>query len=133
MPRPLVPHQPLTRTGRVMWCIALSIFSAVLMLFWSPAQADDSEARAAESPYFAVNSNEPGTDRLPLKSTQVEVRIAGVIADVTVTQHYRNEGQRPIEARYLFPASTQAAVYAMNVRLGDRLLTARIKEKQQAR
>ena len=133
MPRPLIPFHPLTRTGRVMWCIALSLFSAVLMLFWSPAHADDSEARPAESPYFAVNSSEPGTDRLPLKSTQVDVRIAGVIADVTVTQHYRNEGQRPIEARYLFPASTQAAVYAMSVRLGDRLLTARIKEKQQAR
>ena len=138
MPRPLrsyarAPFNPLTRTGRVLWCVALAVFSAVLMLFWSPAHADDSEARKGESPYFAVNSNEPGTDRLPLKSTQVDVRIVGVIADVTVTQHYRNEGQRPIEARYIFPGSTQAAVYAMSVRLGDRLLTARIKEKQQAR
>jgi Ca-activated chloride channel homolog len=133
MPRPLVPYHPLTRTGRVLWCVALSVFSAVLMLFWSPAHADDAEARKGESPYFAISSGEPGTDRLPLKSTQVDVRIVGVIADVTVTQHYRNEGQRPIEARYIFPGSTQAAVYAMNVRLGDRLLTARIKEKQQAR
>jgi Ca-activated chloride channel family protein len=138
MPRPRqlhhkMPLHPLTRTGRVMWCIALSLFSAVLMLFWSPAHADDSQAPKAESPYFAINSAEPGTDRLPLKSTQVDVRIAGVIADVTVTQHYRNEGQRPIEARYIFPGSTQAAVHAMSVRLGDRLLTARIKEKQQAR
>lgn len=138
MPRPLRSHErapfnPLTRTGRVLWCVALSLFSALLMLFWSPAHADDSEARPGESPYFVVNSNEPGTDRLPLKSTQVDVRIVGVIADVTVTQHYRNEGQRPIEARYIFPGSTQAAVYAMNVRLGERLLTARIKEKQQAR
>ncbi len=133
MPRPIVPFNPLTSTGRVLWCVALALFSAVLMLFWSPAHADDSEARQGESPYFAVNSREPGTDRLPLKSTQVEVRIVGVIADVTVTQHYRNEGQRPIEARYIFPGSTQAAVHAMTVRLGDRLLTARIKEKQQAR
>ena len=127
------PLHPLTCTGRVMWCIALSLFSAVLMLFWSPARADDSEAQKGESPYFAVNSSDPGTDRLPLKSTHVDVRITGVIADVTVTQHYRNEGQRAIEARYLFPGSTQAAVHAMSVRLGDRLLTARIKEKQQAR
>lgn len=133
MPRPLVPFHPLTRTGRVLWCVALALFSAVLMLFWSPAHADDSEALKAESPYFAVNSSEPGLDRLPLKSTNVDVKIAGMIADVTVTQHYRNEGQRPIEARYLFPGSTQAAVYAMTVKLGDRVLTARIKEKEQAR
>lgn len=133
MSRPLVPLRPLTATHRVLWCVALSIFSAFLMLLWSPAHADDAEAPKAESPYFAVSSSEPGTDRLPLKSTQVDVRIAGVIADVTVTQHYRNEGQRPINARYIFPGSTQAAVYAMQVKLGERVLSARIKEKQQAR
>ena len=72
-------------------------------------------------------------DQLPLKSTQVDVRISGVIADVTVTQHYKNEGQRAIEAKYVFPGSTKAAVYGMNVRLADRLITATIREKQQAR
>ncbi|RQP24591.1 VWA domain-containing protein [Albitalea terrae] len=116
-----------------MLCIAMSLMAAVLMLVSPPTQADDSEARKAESPYFDVASSDPSTDRLPLKSTSVDVRIAGVIADVTVTQHYRNEGQRAIEARYVFPGSTQSAVYAMTVRLGDRLLTAKIKEKQQAR
>jgi Ca-activated chloride channel homolog len=127
------PLRPLTRRGRVLLCVAVSVFAALLLVAWSPAHADDSEARRAESPYFAVNSSEPGTDRLPLKATRVDVRIAGVIADVTVTQTYRNEGQRAIEARYVFPGSTQSAVHAMNVRLGERLLTARIKEKQQAR
>lgn len=118
--------------ARVLWCVLLSLFAALLMVCL-PAQADDSQALKAESPYFFVHSQEPGVDRLPLKSTQVDVRIAGVIADVTVIQRYRNEGQRPIEARYVFPGSTQAAVHAMTVRLGQRLLTARIKEKQAAR
>ncbi len=127
------PLRPLTHLGRVLLCIAMSLLAAILMLISPPTMADDSEARPAQSPYFAVASTDPSVDRLPLKSTSVDVRIAGVIADVTVTQHYRNEGQRPIEARYVFPGSTQSAVYAMTVRLGDRLLTARIKEKQQAR
>lgn len=117
---------------RVLWCVLLSLGAALLMVCL-PAQADDSQAPKAESPYFFVDSREPGVDRLPLKSTQVDVRISGVIADVTVTQRYRNEGQRPIEARYVFPGSTQAAVHAMSVRLGQRLITARIQEKQAAR
>ena len=133
MPLYFCPVRPLTRSGRVLLGVAVSIFAAMLLVAWSPAHADDSEARKADSPYFAVNSSEPGTDRLPLKTTRVDVRIAGVIADVTVAQTYRNEGQRAIEARYVFPGSTQSAVYAMNVRLGGRLLSARIKEKQQAR
>ena len=99
MPLFLCPVRPLTRSGRVLLCAAVSVFAALLLVVWSPAHADDSEARRAESPYFAVNSSEPGTDRLPLKATCVDVRIAGVIADVTVTQTYRNEGQRAIEAR----------------------------------
>ena len=130
----LHPPGPLSHVGRVAWCAAVAVFAAALSLVWSaPARADDSEARPAESPYFHIDGGQPGVDRLPLKSTTVDVRIAGVIADVTVVQQYRNEGQRPIEARYVFPGSTQSAVYAMNVRLGDRLLTARIREKQAAR
>ncbi|TAL14595.1 MAG: trypsin, partial [Aquabacterium sp.] len=116
-----------------MGLMVASAAAAALMVAWSPAYADDAEAARAESPYFFVKSDDPSVDRLPLKSTDVKVRIAGVIADVTVIQHYRNEGKRPLEARYVFPGSTQAAVYAMNVRLGDRLLTARIREKEQAR
>jgi Ca-activated chloride channel homolog len=85
-----------------------------------------------ESPYFFVKSDDPTTDRLPLKGTDVNVRISGVIADVTVTQRYRNEGTRAIEAKYVFPGSTKAAVNGLNVRLADRLITAQIREKKQA-
>lgn len=91
------------------------------------------EGDHSASPYFAVNSHDPTQDRLPLKNTTVEARILGVIADVVVTQHYRNEGSKPIAAQYVFPGSTRAAVYGMQVRLGERVLTAKIREKQQAR
>ena len=127
------PLRPLTHVGRFLLCVALSLLAALLLLVSPPTRADDSEAVKTESPYFFVDSNDPSTDRLPLKSTSVEVRIAGVIADVTVTQHYRNEGQRAIEARYVFPGSTQAAVHAMRVHIGDRVLDAVIREKQRAR
>ena len=105
-----------------------------MLLAAAPAGAGEAPAEAGtQSPYFAVKSDDPSTDRLPLKATQVEAMILGPIAEVTVTQHYRNEGQRPIEARYVFPGATGAAVHAMSVRLADRLLTARIEEKQAAR
>jgi Ca-activated chloride channel homolog len=132
---PLFAHRPRapSRVGRVVLAIALAAFSALLLVSWMPAHADDSQAARPEGPYFHIASDDPSVDRLPLKSTRVDVRIAGVIANVSVTQLYRNEGQRPIEARYVFPGSTQSAVHAMNVRLGDRLLTARIQEKERAR
>jgi Ca-activated chloride channel family protein len=123
------PHTPL---GRVIVAIAGSLFAALLIVAWAPAWAQ-AEAQPREGPYFDIASDEPGADRLPLKGTQVEVRIVGPIADVRVTQRYRNEGQRPIEATYVFPGSTGAAVHAMTVRLGERELHAQIREKQRAR
>ncbi|MGD8980792.1 MAG: VIT domain-containing protein [Desulfobacterales bacterium] len=85
------------------------------------------------SPYFLVESQDPDVDRLPLKSTYADVHISGVIADVNVTQVYKNEGKKPIEAIYVFPASTRAAVYGMKMTIGERTVTAKIREREQAR
>ncbi len=84
------------------------------------------------SPYFVI-VGEGETEMLPLLSTSAEVDIAGVIADVTVTQVYKNDGEDPIEAIYVFPASTRAAVYGMEMRIGERTIVAEIKEREQAR
>jgi len=84
------------------------------------------------SPYFFVKGD-PSVDRLPLKDTKVEVAISGVIADVRVTQLYKNEGTRPISASYIFPASTRAAVYAMQMKIRDEIIYAKIKEREQAK
>ncbi|MCP4347314.1 MAG: VWA domain-containing protein [Desulfobacterales bacterium] len=85
------------------------------------------------SPYFLVKSDDPDTDQLPLKSTSADVSIAGVIADVTVTQVYKNKGNNALEAIYVFPASTRAAVYGMKMTIGERTITAEIQKKEQAR
>ena len=85
------------------------------------------------SPYFYIPSDDPENEQLPLKSTSAGVNIAGVIADVVVTQTYKNEGRNPIEAIYVFPASTRAAVYAMKMTIGERVIEAKIERKDEAR
>ncbi len=84
------------------------------------------------SPYFFVQGD-PQVDRLPLKATRVEIDVSGIIADVTVLQTYRNEGSRPINARYVFPASTRAAVYGMRMQIGNQVIIAKIKEREKAK
>ena len=84
------------------------------------------------APYFVVKGD-PSVDHLPLKDTRVDISVSGVIADVKVRQIYRNEGARPINASYVFPASTRAAVYSMRMQLGNDIIVARIKEREQAK
>lgn len=85
------------------------------------------------SPYFMIVGGQEGIDQLPLLSTSAQVNIAGVIADVTITQVYKNDGRKPLEAIYVFPASTRAAVYDMEMKIGNRTIQAEIKEKNQAK
>ena len=104
----------------------------ILIISNARAVQYESEDRTL-SPYFLVISEGPDMDKLPLKSTSADVDIAGVIADVRVTQVYKNEGERPIEAVYVFPASTRAAVYGMKMTIGERVINARVKKREDAR
>ena len=85
------------------------------------------------SPYFFVQSEDPTVDQLPLKATSADIDIAGVIADVKVTQVYKNEGKRPLEAIYVFPGSTRSAVYGMKMTIGKRTIVAQIQKREEAR
>jgi len=105
---------------------------AWLAPYEAAAQGDRVPADKTLSPFFLVEDGDPAVDRLPLKDTRVDVAIAGVIADVTVRQVYENRGTRPIHARYVFPASTRAAVYGMTMTVGDVRTVARIRERKQA-
>ena len=115
--------------------ITLTILIAALGLLVAKTVLAQPEKGADKtlSPYFFVQSDDPETDRLPLKSTSIKVNISGVIADVIVTQVYKNEGKKPIEAIYVFPASTRAAVYGMKMTIGERIITAKIREREAAR
>jgi len=88
-------------------------------------------APAPQSPYFQV-SDDTGLDHFPLKETRVTAEVNGVIASVHVHQVYRNEGNKPLNAKYVFPGSTGAAVNGMVMTVGERRIRAQIKEKEQA-
>ena len=112
----------LRKFGLVMIAIAIASVTGY-------AQSQEDKTLA---PYFFVQGD-PSVDRLPLKDTRVEISVSGVIADVKVVQTYRNEGLRPINATYVFPASTRAAVYAMRMHIGNEIIVAKIKEREEAK
>ena len=112
-----------------------TVLALILVLFSTKGllQAENLPSnKRVLSPYFFVNGGKSDVEAFPLKSTDVTVNVSGVIADVTVTQVYENQGQSPIHARYVFPGSTRAAVHGMRIRIGDKVVVARIKERQQA-
>ena len=85
------------------------------------------------SPYFFVQSEDPTVDPFPLLETKAKVDIAGVIAAIELTQVYKNEGKRTIEAVYVFPLGTKSAIHAMRMKIGDRVIEAKIEERAAAK
>ena len=114
----------------------IAVFIAPVLLGYGPmarATATDGETAAPLAPYFFVEGGDSGVDRLPLKKTSAAVKLNGFIASVQLSQVYRNEGNEPINATYIFPGSTRAAVNGMTMTIGERRIVAKIKEKEEAK
>ena len=109
------------------------VFLISLFFIGNLATAQNSTEDKTESPYFTVLSEGTESEDFPLKTTDVQVNIAGPIASVTIEQTYANDGKEVIHAEYVFPMSTKAAVYGMTVYYGDKKLVAQINERDKAR
>jgi Ca-activated chloride channel family protein len=112
------------RVGKTLWLLALLLTTAI---------ARSQEAQVPTSPYFHVAGSDDGKERFPLKSTRADVKLNGIIATVKLTQTYNNLGAMPINATYIFPGSTGAAVNGMTLIIGERRVIASIKEKEEAK
>ncbi|MEO1011637.1 MAG: VIT and VWA domain-containing protein [Bacteroidota bacterium] len=87
-------------------------------------------AQDGGSPYLQLSDKDA---LIPLKETKTDVQISGTIAHVRLTQVYQNLGNTPIEAKYVFPLSTKAAIHKMKMTIGERIINARILEKGEAK
>lgn len=110
----------------------ITYFAIIYGLLYSRAHA---EVSASSAPYFQIlgNRDDGSNETLPLKSSAATVTIDGTIARVHLTQRYANSGSVPIEAIYVFPASTRAAVHGMTLTTGGRVIAARIRESVKAK
>lgn len=112
--------------------LALLIFVSSAPVVCAKEETSEDED-SISAPYFIVESSDSSVDRFPLKGTDVTVNINGMIAEIFVNQTYANEGENPINARYVFPASSDVTVHGMTMQIGNHMVTARIKEREEAK
>lgn len=115
-------------------CMFLAFLLLILnsSAIYAEEKDEDSDDKTL-APYFFIEDADSSADQLPLKGTSVSTTINGVIAETYVTQTYANEGETPINAQYVFPASTKVAVHGMKMEIGNQVITAQIKEKEEAK
>ena len=70
---------------------------------------------------------------MPLVATRFDVLIDSGLAVVTTSRTFRNAESQSIEATITFPVPVHATLFALKVRIGDRVLDARARRKDAAR
>lgn len=78
--------------------------------------------------FMASASGEP----LPLEDVAIDARLRDLIAEVALTQTYRNDEPTNIEVVYTFPLPLDAALLELEVILGERVLRGMVVEKKAA-
>jgi Ca-activated chloride channel family protein len=70
---------------------------------------------------------------VPLEHTQVTIHATGHLATVEVEQIFKNPYDKKIEAIYLFPLPTGAAVDGMELEVGGRVIQGEIEKRAEAK
>ncbi|HDZ21733.1 hypothetical protein LCGC14_0284950 [marine sediment metagenome] len=115
---------------------ALIAFVTVVLLAVGAAQAQSEQPappKVTEGQLRAVDAEGRPVGLCPLKHTDVQAVITGLLARVTVTQEFHNPFEDKIEAVYVFPLRASAAVHDMTMTVGDRVIRGLIKERDEAR
>jgi len=69
----------------------------------------------------------------PLRHTAVKADISGMVARVNVVQEFQNTLAEKIEAVYTFPLPHGAAVDSMTMTVGNRVISGKVKPREEAR
>lgn len=107
------------------------------------AKADNAEPLSGELELIALKENtskqstsEDGESKKSyglLLNSKAKMLINGIVATIELEQHFQNSSDQWVEGRYVFPLPEDAAVNAMEIHIGERIIKASIKEKQEAK
>jgi Ca-activated chloride channel family protein len=116
--------------------VQLAAFFILCTLLAGPTHAQT--APAAVDPDLATSGDlfwisAAGAIPLPMTDVDVELRVSGVVIEGRMTQRFVNPTTETIEALYVFPLAEDAAVFGMELRVGDRRIVAEVREREQAR
>jgi len=87
--------------------------------------------RRRHCPFVGLCTNDK--DPVPLKSIKNRVLVNGFIAEVTSDLHYKNEGDKSVEASFTFPLDDDSAVYKFKATIDDKVTEAEVQAKEAAK
>ena len=128
----------LLRTQRNAWfiaCVTFMVFCGLCLARTAHAGSEvKMKAQDAQSGTLLFKPKDGGETFAVLRqSTDVTIRVSGIVARATVRQTFRNPHDQWFEGIYVFPLPENAAVDHLKMRIGERVVQGVIKEKAAAK
>src|SRR6185503_12647465 len=70
---------------------------------------------------------------LPLKGVTCDFSVLSGLAEVSMTQIFRQENDQPLDCEYLFPLPADASVYWCEADINGHVIRAQVREREEAR
>ena len=119
-----------------MWKRVGVAFLALTTILAGPVaaqQPDHKPPQVGEGSLLYRSGSSGHYESIPLIHTDATVDVRGLVASATVTQQYANSSTEPVEAVYIFPLPHDAAVYDMEMRIGNRVIRSVVRERAEAK
>lgn len=114
----------------------ITLFMTALFFATSFAEAAVPQPKRTAEPEAGMTLRGTGpnaeTRLAPALDTEVAIDVTGLIARVQVRQTFRNPDYAWVEGIYVFPLPDKAAIDALRMRIGDRIVEGEIRERAQA-
>ena len=119
--------------GRLLGCWLI-----LMGLCWQVARGDGGDpleywVNEADTGAFLMRATSGGWMPALLLDTEVDIRVSGPVARVTLVQRFSNRGGEFSEGVYVFPMPENSAVHGMVLSIGERRIIGDIREKEQAK
>lgn len=119
--------------GRLLGCWLI-----LMGLCWQAARGDGGDPleqwiNEADSGAFLMRDASGGWTPALLLDTEVDIRVSGPVARVSLVQRFSNQGGEFSEGVYVFPMPENSAVHGMVLGIGERRIIGDIREKEQAK
>ncbi len=99
----------------------------------APMRAAPGGPMQAQSGLFSIQPSETTLPTpVPLCGVSVEAKVDGAASVVTLRQRFRNDETKPIEAVYVFPLPTHAAVCGFVAEVDGRRIVGEVEEREKA-
>ncbi len=135
-----IPRKPSrrwpARTAVALALFALAAFGAVQATHAAAAERAQAPLtlNAVEAGQLLISGEQAGEYRAALTlASEVDFAVNGMLAQVTVKQSFVNDSDAFLEGVYVFPLPEDAALNALQIRIGERVINGEIHEQQHAK